>query len=138
MGICDLAVAIYEEKNPKNYIEQELKNIDPKLAEEAMKYTEYGVIEEDDDDIPELTPELIEVIDKIEEAGNKGFLQSMNADREIKVQRYSLYELYIKLIEDMKMPGTCCCWLMNAVQVEELFAILCANFPSRWKSLFRQ
>ena len=51
---------------------------------------------------------------------------------------YASSVIFIKSIADMRMPGTCCFWHMNADRAAEPSATLCANCLSRWKSMCRR
>ena len=102
-AICELAVMIYRQKNPFDYVEAFMKanrEITPEILELARNYKD-SCFEENIEDVPELTPEVQKAMFMLSAAEDESFMQEMRLDRDVRVAKYDLSEKYHELIGEV-------------------------------------
>lgn len=98
--ICECAASIDKHNNLENHYEKVKREMPPDLFALAFEWRYYDG-EMDIPDAPEPTPEFLDAIHSINDAIDEDFHQSLDADRDIKVAKYSLYEGYMRLIDEV-------------------------------------
>lgn len=97
--LCHLAVTIRRKQNPINYVENLKTEFDPEVVDLASKF--MGRIQSEETlDIPE-TEEFENVLHRVEEADALETKEFLEIDRQLKADRYALYELYVRLVDEI-------------------------------------
>ena len=98
-SLCTLAVTVRKKQNPINYVDELKTEFDPDLVDLASKF--MGRIQSRESlDIPD-TAEFENVLQKVEYADAMETKQFLETDRELKANKYALYETYIKLVDEI-------------------------------------
>lgn len=126
-AICELAVMIYRQKNPFDYVEAFIKathgEITPDILELATKYKDccFG---EDIEDVPEVTPEVQKAVFMLRAAEDESFVQKMHLDRDVRVAKYDLFETYHEMIGevvcDEHLKSMTSCYITKGASADDL------------------
>lgn len=98
-GFCEYAAVMYRKIHPIDYLGNICKQYEKDVLDMAWKYIDYPFFDEEDN--LELPPNVVEAIHKISEAQDKGFEHSLAIADRVKVERYSLSEILLKLIDEV-------------------------------------
>lgn len=101
--LCDLAGKIDLQQNPIRYLDNAQESIPSELHDLAWEWRDYDFTW-NDEEAPEVTPELLEAIYTIRRAVEKDFLQPEIRATDVKVAKYTLLEQHLKLIEEIVCP----------------------------------
>ena len=100
-NLCVVATTIRRQTSI-SCVDELKRELDPELINLALRY--MGVIQSDEPwDIPD-TPEFYNVLEKVEEADALETSQRIELDRELKAEKYALYEIFIKLVDEIVSP----------------------------------
>ncbi len=103
-AICELAVMVYRQKNPFDYVEAFIKatgkEIIPEILELARNYKD-SCFGEDIEDVPEITAEVQQAMFMLSAAEDESFRQKLRLDRDVRVAKYDLSDKYHELIDEV-------------------------------------
>lgn len=97
--MCSYAKAIKLQKHPVKHLDIACQKIKPEILDIALAYRNCMIEEEMDSKLD--SPKVQEAIKLLEEAESKDFAQFIDIEQKVKLSKYTLYEEYIKLVDEI-------------------------------------
>lgn len=121
-GICVLAESIDKVQNPTDFFDKALKKIPEELRDDA--YALWGDAEEAINRGLKPTPELWAYVNILDDGAGEDMWQPDGIARDIRAAKYSLQEIYIKMLEEVVSANNISSLLPHYATKEELKELL--------------
>lgn len=103
--LCELAEAVNRQKHPVNHWNRAIKKIKPDLVDKAIECWQYPYWEDmnwiESEEHPAPSQELLNAIALLEKAAEQDMNQPLRLESNVKLSKYALFEIYLKLIDDI-------------------------------------